>query len=130
MSGLRWQSAVAVAAALVSCALGAGSLLESDRRLPHRPQWAPIVAPLVNAPIPANTVTALNAGPGTSPAQLVLLLREAAWQRPDLRWAPASELPASLAPAALVTIDDGAPPVGWRQVWRAGRLRLWVPNRP
>jgi hypothetical protein len=70
-------------------------------------------------------VTALAVGAGATPDQAVRLLCEAAWQRPDLLWALATELPPSLPPAAVVTVDNAAPPAGWRQVWNSGALRLW-----
>lgn len=127
MTGLR--SRLAVAAAVLACALGVAALPGLGGHRAHRPEWAAIVASLASAPIAANAVTALDPGPRTSPEQATMLLREAAWQRPDLRWALASELPASLAPAAIVTVGDAAAPAGWHRVWRADRLRLWVPDR-
>ncbi len=120
----------AVAGALISCGLGVASLLNSDRRSPREPQWAGIVAPLRRAPIAARAVTALALDAGTSPEQAVLLLREAAWQRPDLRLALAEKLPPALHPDAFVTVGAASPPSGWHPVWRSEALRLWLRDRP
>ncbi len=124
MWALRGWSVLAAAA--VSLALGVGSVFQRERSPRREPRWAEIVAPLARAPIPAGSVVVLVRGAGSTPEDGLRLLSEAAWRRPDLRLALAEQVPPSLAPTGVVTVGDAAGPVGWRQAWGEGALRLWV----
>ncbi len=123
----RLQGLAALAAAVVSCALGAGVLWPPARPQPREPAWAAAVAPVARAPIPRWAVVGLAAPAGTAPEDAGRLLSEAVVRRPDLRWGLVEELGAASRPDAIVSVGDAHVPPGWRAVWRLGVVAVWTP---
>ncbi len=118
----RW---LAFLAATISCALGVASLLHPDRRLPRAPAWEHVVAPLSSAPIQRGAVVVLLPEAGVDPSFSRFLLLEAAWRRPDVRWAAMAAFPLDSHYETVVVTDERLAPPGWSEAWKAGSLRLF-----
>jgi hypothetical protein len=115
----RLAAAASVGTAVLCVALG----IHDACRLPppdqRRPAWAPHLAPLATAPIAPGSAVALLGPPALMrSADASPLLYEAAWQRPDVRWALLDHWPASSPCRELVVVGDAAAPPGWAAVWR------------
>ena len=90
------------------------------------PAWERHLAPLADAPIPAGSTVALLAATRGGADDVKAVLMEAAWQRPDLRWAELSAWPSATPPRLLVTVGAAAAPPGWRELWRGGDVAVYV----
>ena len=114
-----------VAAVVCLCS----GVYEATRRPPvtaRAPAAAAALRPLRALPVAAGTTVALLLpGGATEPQRVHAWLYEAAWQRPDLRWA----LPAPTAVDSfrnLVAVGIASPGAGWRLVWRRGDVSLFT----
>ncbi len=118
----RW---LAFLAAVISCTLGVASLLHPDRGLPRAPTWEGEIAPLASAPLPRGAVVVLLPQAGLDGVFNRFLLLEAAWRRPDVRWAPMAEFPLDSHYQTVVATDGRPAPPGWRQAWASGSARVF-----
>ncbi len=121
---------LAFLAAAISCALGVASLLDPDRRLPRAPTWEGEIAPLASAPLPRGAVVVLLPQAGLDGVFNRFLLLEAAWRRPDVRWAPMPEFPADSRLETVVATDGRPAPPGWAAAWASGDLRVFQREAP
>ena len=107
-------------------ALGAGRAWRQAATSSRAPTWENTLAPLRQAPLPVGAaVGLLVAAAGAGPEEVKPVLMEAAWQRPDLRWALLSEWPPAQPAEALVAVGAAAPPPGWREAWRQGIVTVY-----
>jgi hypothetical protein len=123
----RW---LPVAMLAVWALVGFGRAAHQAATAARAPAWERHLAPLADAPIAAGTAVALVAATAGGGADLKLVLMEAAWQRPDLRWALLSSWPAGPPPAAVVTVGAVAVPPGFRQAWRQGLIAVHTKGGP
>jgi len=93
------------------------------------PRWQGVLAPLHEAPLERHEVTLLSLPSGIDAERSKVLLFEAAWQRPGVRWATAADPEAATATAA-VTVAGAPPPPGWNETWRRGEIGVWRRGRP
>jgi hypothetical protein len=125
----RW---LPVAMLAVWALVGLGRAAYQVATAARAPAWERHLAPLREAPIAAGAAVALltvvPAGAAVESVRPVLM--EAAWQRPDLRWALLPEWPPGDAPTVLVGVDGAAVPPGWRQTWRQGAIAVYARGRP
>jgi hypothetical protein len=123
----RWLPVATLAAwALV----GLGRAAHQTVTAPRAPAWEHHLAPLREAPLAAGAAVALLPAITGAGGDLKAVLMEAAWQRPDLRWALLSAWPAGPPPAAVVTVGAGAVPPGFRQTWRQGLISVHTKGGP
>ena len=123
----RWLLVAALAAWAL---LGAARAARQHASEPRTPAWERHLAPLREAPLPPGSAVALLAAAvGGSREGLKPVLMEAAWQRPDLRWAPLEAWPPGAPADALVTVGAAAPPPGWSERWRRGGVAVLVRER-
>ncbi len=118
----RW---LAFLAAAISCTLGVASLLHPDRGLPRAPTWEGEIAPLASAPLPRGSVVVILPRADLDGAFNRFLLLEAAWRRPDVRWAPMPEFPLDSHYETVVATDGRPAPPGWSAAWASGRARVF-----
>jgi hypothetical protein len=116
---MRWCAPVAAGLAL---AMGIWAAFQAPPPQRREPRWAARLAPLVAAPIPAGEAVALLLPAGLPEGRSAPLLFEAAWQRPDLRWALLDRWPGAVPPRFLVVLRGGAPPEGWRPLLQVESL--------
>jgi hypothetical protein len=91
----------------------------------REPQLSATLKPLINLPIPAGSEV-LFAFPHAADAERPLTpLFEAAWLRPDLRFAVWQGEGAATGFDYLVSIDIWVAPPKWREVWRQGGVVLY-----
>ena len=127
----RFGPWVAVLAACAALALGVRDAAEILAGPPREPGWAPSLAPLAAAPLPAGARVVLVLPRSVPPGQSPPVLFEAAWQRPDLRWALSGDWPSGAGlPDAAIVFSGAPPPAGWRLTWHRGAVALYVPARP
>jgi len=122
----RNRSALLLAVLAGWAVLGAARHWRQATTSPRAPAWSEALAPLATAPLPAGARVALAApDPGGGREALKPLLMEAAWQRPDLRWAFLDAWPAGATPERLVAVGAVVPPAAWREVWREGVVTVY-----
>ena len=115
----------AVVAALLAVAIGVADTLSLLRDDARAPRWAALLAPLRTAPLERGSVAQLSLPRSPSTEHVRLLLFEAAWQRPDVRWALAGERWEARA-RSVVTVADATAPPGWVVAWREGEVAVWL----
>ena len=130
MTSLRRWLPVAMLA--VWALVGLGRAAFQTATAARAPAWERHLAPLREAPIAAGAAVALLTvvPAGASVESVRPVLMEAAWQRPDLRWALLSEWLPAAPPAVLVGVGDAAAPSGWRQTWRQGAVAVYARSGP
>lgn len=107
-------------------ALGAVRTWRQTTGTPRSPAWARQLAPLRQAPLPAGTAVAMLVSMAGADIEAVKpVLMEAAWQRPDLRWALLQSWPSGPPAEALVAIGTPSTPPGWRETWRQGIVAIY-----
>lgn len=116
----RWLASAAAVLCLVGGLLG---LLETAPSEGRAPRWSGLVEPLRQAPIEPGATVALVLPP-TSQAEL--LLREAAWQRPDLRFGLIAAWPAGSEPTVTAVLGGARVPEGWERAWQGGGWTVMV----
>ena len=118
------RRAAALAAACLSIAAGVWTASDRPDVASRQPGWALSLAPLADAPIPPGSMVALQLPMGQSRRAAAPLLMEAAWRRPDLRWAWLNAWPGRLPPEFLVIPDGEFSRSPWRETWQAGGIHL------
>jgi len=121
----RAPATLAALAAFACIIVGGYETTRWFAALERAPRWAALLAPLEAMPVPAGATVALSipaelAAPGTAK----VVVYEAAWRRPDLRWALLSQWPAGHPLVHLVALRDAPVPPGWSEAWHGGELRL------
>jgi len=123
---IRWRDLVLVTVLAAWAVLGIARAWHQAVTAPRSPTWEVHLAPLRQAPLPAGAaVGLLVAAAGADREDIKLVLLEAVWQRPDLRWALLEEWPPALPAEALVAIGAAATPPGWREAWRQGLVTVY-----
>jgi len=121
----RWSAVTAAAATLI---LGLAIDFPRPTRQPTEPAWAAHLRPLRQAPLMQRRPVPLVVPGGFTPGDARKLLMEAAWQRPDVYWRPATHLPEAPQIRELVLVDprsvDRSPPQGWRRTWSKGWISV------
>lgn len=114
----------AVGAVLIGVVLGLLDTVTVASDRTTEPRWTVTLAPLRAAPLERNEVVALLLPRSVAVEQATVLLFEAAWLRPGVRWVLASD-PEAAAAGAFVTVAGAPHPPGWQEAWRRAELVLW-----
>jgi hypothetical protein len=114
-----------LAVALVLLTLGLWHATRSTPIDQREPRLSATLKPLINAPIPVGSEV-LFAFPHSGETDKPLTpLFEAAWLRPDLRWAAWEGEGSQAQIIYLVSLDARVVPSNWRETWRQGALVLY-----